>query len=267
MTKEEIILKLEQYGIKILIAVTTIILGIQLIKLTLKMIDKLLTNSKIEASYIRFIIPFLKVSFYILLFVFVFESLFNNSGTIIAILGSAGLAISLSFQSSLSNLASGILILFTKPFKVGDYIIGEKIEGKVDAIGLIYTSLMTLDLKRITIPNSIVANSPITNVSASNYRRVEIVVGISYDSDIKLAKEILLDIYHKHPNIVVNDIYDLDVNVKNLGASSVDLRVYGYVKNDDYWKTYFDLLEQVKINFDDKGIKIPFKTINVNLSK
>lgn len=265
MTKEEIIIVLEKYGIKILIAIAALFLGIQLIKIFLKMLSKILNASKIEESYVKFIIPFFRVLLYSLLFVFIFESLFNNSGTIIAVLGSVGLAVSLSFQTSLSNLASGILLLFAKPFKVGDYIIGEKLEGKVESIGLIYTSLMTIDLKRITVPNSFVANNPITNVSTSNYRRVEIVIGISYDSDIKLAKDILFKILKENKNIIINHLYDLDVNVKALSASSVDLRAYGYVKNENYWKTYFELLEKTKLEFDAQGINIPFQTLNVNI--
>lgn len=267
MNQQILFIKLQEYGLKAAVAILIVVVGSQAIKYILKIMKKLLEKSKIEESYVRFVIPFLRVLLYSFLFIIVFEGLFNNSGTVLAILGSLGLALSLSFQNSLSNLASGILLLFARPFKVGDYIIGEKIEGKVEAISLIYTSLMTIDLKRITVPNSIIANNPITNVSASNYRRVEILVGISYGSDLKLAKEILHNLFMEHPNIVVNHLYEVQVNVKTLNTSSVDIRAYGYVLNENYWNTYYDILERIKLTFDENHIVIPFQTLNVTLNK
>ena len=185
------------------------------------------------------------------------------SASIIALLGSATLAIGLSLQSSLANFAGGILILVMRPFGIHDYIICEGTEGTVQNIGLVYTTLVTIDNRKITIPNGSLSNAVITNVTAQPKRRVDLTVGIGYTSDLKKAKEILNQIYENDPLILKED--GITVYVDQLADSSVILGARGWTNTTDYWTVRWRILEQIKLKFDQAGIEIPFNQLDVNV--
>ena len=187
------------------------------------------------------------------------------SASIIALLGSATLAIGLSLQGSLANFAGGILILVMRPFGIHDYIVCEGTEGTVQNIGLVYTTLVTVDNRKITIPNGSLSNAVITNVTAQPKRRVDLTVGIGYTSDLKKAKEILKQIYANDPLIIKED--GITVYVDELADSSVVLGARGWTNTSDYWTVRWRILEQIKLQFDQAGIEIPFNQLDVNVKK
>jgi small conductance mechanosensitive channel len=197
---------------------------------------------------------------YIALVLFVIIAALGQLGvqttSFIAIVGAAGLAIALSLQSSLSNFASGIIIIFFRPFKVGDYIEAAGTAGIVEGIQMFFTQLKTPDNKSITVPNSGITSSIITNYSAKKERRVDMVFGISYNDDIKKAKAILKDMLEMDERVLKDP--EPVIAVSQLADSSVNLIIRPWVKTDDYWNFYWDMTESVKIRFDEEDITIPF---------
>lgn len=186
-----------------------------------------------------------------------------NTASLVTILGTASLALSLSLQGSLQNFAGGVLLLIVKPFKVGEYIVCPAGEGTVSMIGLVYTTLLTADNRRITIPNGTLANSTVTDVTAMERRRLDLLVGIGYQADIKAAKEILERSLREHPLICRDE--DITVFVDSLGDSAVMLGARGWTAAGDYWKAKWDLLEIIKLSFDEAGIEIPFSQMDVHI--
>ncbi|MDX1678430.1 mechanosensitive ion channel family protein, partial [Arsukibacterium sp.] len=183
----------------------------------------------------------------------------------IAILGAAGLAIGLALQGSLANFASGILIILFRPFKAGDFIDGGGVSGTVEKIEIFQTQMKTPDNKRVIVPNAQITSKPITNYSAEPIRRVDLVIGIGYDSDLLLAKKTLEDILQNDERVLAEPAFS--IKVAALADSSVNLNVRPWVNSADYWGVYWDTLEKVKLTFDEKGIGIPFPQMDVHLIK
>ncbi len=186
-----------------------------------------------------------------------------SSASLLALIGSAGIAISLALQSSLSNFAGGVMILMLKPFVTGDYIICQSGEGTVANIGLIYTTLITVDNRQVVIPNGILSGAPLTNVTAQDKRRLIISVGIGYSSDLKKAKDIMEGLLREKPEILKDEA--MEVYVDSLGSSSIILTARGWTKTEDYWRTKWALTEAVKYAFDEAGIEIPYNKLDVNV--
>ena len=183
--------------------------------------------------------------------------------SIVTILGAAGLAISMSLQGSLANVAGGILILLMKPFKVGDYVMTSYGDGTVKAIGLVYTTIATLDNRTLTIPNGTLSNSAVFDASTMPERRLDTAVGISYDSDIRKAKEIMERVYLSCPSVIAEK--GINVHVSGLGDSSVVIEAFGWVAGSDYLSSKWYILEEVKLQYDAEGIKIPYPQMDVHL--
>ena len=185
----------------------------------------------------------------------------------IAVIGSAGLALGLAFQGSLSNFAGGVLILLMKPFKVGDYISesGSGMEGTVQQIDICYTTLVTPDNKKVVIPNGTLSNSSLTNASAFEKRRVDIEAGISYSADISEAKAEMENLAKNHALVLKEE--EIFSFVSNLDSSQVTLGLRVWCLTSDYWSVKFDLTEGIKKTFDEKGIEIPFDQLVVHLEK
>ncbi len=174
----------------------------------------------------------------------------------VAVLGTAGLAVGLALQGSLSNLAGGVLIIFLRPFRVGDYIEGNGHAGTVRDIGLFYTHLTTPDNKAVIIPNSGLANSSLINYSEHSERRVDFEFGVSYDSDIKMVKKVILEVIERNELILKTP--EPFVRLANHGASSLDFKVRVWVATENYWDVFFTTQEEVKEAFDKAGIEIPY---------
>lgn len=251
------------FGFRVFIAILIYLVGRKVVRMIQKMFRRSFERAGMEISVVKFLHSLIGFCLNAILIFIIAGQLGFNSASIVALLGSAGLALGLALQGSLANFAGSILILIMKPFKVGDYIVTPQSEGTVSVIGLVYTTLMTVDNKSVTVPNGILANSTVTNVTAMSKRRIDLTVGISYDSDLKKAKEILEHIYKDHPNLLQTE--ELVVYVDKLAESSVILGARGWVLAAHYWSTRWEILESVKLEFDKEGIKIPYTQMDVHI--
>lgn len=254
-----------QFGIKVILALAVFVIGSKLIYLLRKLVRKSLVKAGSDAGVIQFLDSFIKVSLYIIILFFIASGFGVDATSAAAVIGSAGVAIGLALQGSLSNLAGGILILVLKPFKVGDYIIEDthKNEGTVSEIQIFYTKLITPDQKVIVLPNGALANTSLTNVTMTDTRRLDLVIGISYSSNLQLAKQILETIIDQDPSVILD--LDRNVFVDALGNSAVSLGIRCYLKNDDYFIAKWRILEKIKIQFDENEIEIPYQKLDVHI--
>ena len=252
-------------GIRVLLACLFLFVGIQVVKLLRKIVKKSLTRASVDLGVIQFIDSFMKMSLYVVLGFMIASSFGVDAASIVAVLGSAGVAIGLALQGSLSNLAGGVLILVLKPFRVGDFIIEDSKgnQGTVTEISMFYTKLTTIDGKIVVLPNGTLANNSITNVSAAKMRRLDISVGISYQADIVLAKQLLLDILKEDKATLKGE--EILSFVDNLGSSEVVIGGRCYLENDDYFPARWRILEKVKLTYDKNGIEIPYTQMDVHV--
>lgn len=251
-------------GVRILLAVIFLIIGIWVIKLLRRLVKKSLKRAGADVGVVQFLDSFLKVCLYVVLGFMIAGSFGLDAASVVAVVGSAGVAVGLALQGSLSNFAGGVLILLLKPFKVGDYIKEDSKgnEGTVTDIEMFYTKLLTFDGKTIVLPNGTLANTSLVNYTAANYRRLDLQVGISYDSDIRKAKEILNGLLDENP-LVLKD-KDKIVVVDDLADSAVIIGVKCHVRTEDYWTLRGELLEKIKLFFDKEEISIPFPQLDVH---
>lgn len=251
------------FGGNLLICLVIYIVGAQIIKWIRKLVRKSLDKAGVDKGICQFLDNLLKFALYIVMILMVIGRFGFQASSIIAILGSAGVAVGLAMQGSLSNLAGGVLILILKPFRVGDYIVeGGGQEGTVVEIQMFYTRLLTGDNRDISIPNGALANERIINVSRQDSRRLDLSVGISYSADIKKAKELLEDLAKNDPAKLPDK--DVLVMVQELGDSAVVLGCRLWVDNSNYWDAKFRLLEAIKNTFDANDIGIPFPQMEVS---
>lgn len=255
--------KLQTLGIKILFAVIVFLIGHKIILTIQKVFKKTLARLNIDMTAGQFFSSVLNAILHILLVFIIAAQLGFSTSTIIAVLGSATLAIGLALQDSLAHFAGGLLILFMHPFRVGDYIICSSGEGTVMAIGLVYTTIATLDNRSISVPNGTLASDNVTNCSAFPFRRVDLFVSIGYDEDIKKAKDVLYSVYSDHPDI--SKEHEINVFVSELGESTIVLGGQGYVERSKYLRTKWDLTEGIRLAFDEAGIEIPFAQVDVHI--
>ena len=252
------------FGIKLLIALVIFFIGSRIIKLIHHMLYRSFKRVDMEVSVRKFLLSVLNAVLYCLLVFIIAGQIGVNSASIVALLGSASIAVGLAIQGSLANFAGGVLILLMKPFRVGDYIISKDGEGTVRTIGLVYTVLTTQDNKQVVIPNGTLSNSALTNVTAMEKRRVDIMVGIGYDSDLKKAKEIIESIFRGHGAILKEE--PVEVFVNDLGQSTVSIGGRGWATTGDYWTARCEIMEQIKLSFEEAGIKIPKSRMEVYVS-
>ena len=267
-TLKNMIPGLMSLGYRLLVVAFIIIIGMRIISSVKKMFSRSFERMEMEISLRKFLMSVLSVAMYLLLALIAADKLGFNPASLIAVVGSAGVAVALSLQESLSNFAGGIIIMVMKPFRVGDYIVTTTtgIEGTVKIIGLIYTSLLTPDNRMVVIPNGGLANSSITNVTAEDKRRIEIQVGISYESDLRRAKELLLQILDTHPMALHEEDRMPQVFVWELGSNSVVLGGRVWTKMEDYWTVKFEITEQIKLTFDREGIGIPYQRVDIKVA-
>ncbi len=244
------------YGEKIVYSVLTLVIGLYVIKFISNLIGTYSSKLNIDLTVIKFFRNLINLTLKVILVIVVASMLGVQTASFIAILGSAGLALGLALQGSLSNFASGVLILVLKPYKLGDWIKTQDFFGKVMEIKTFTTSLLTLDNKTVIIPNGILSNGIITNFSKEGKIRVDIPVGVSYSSDLQKTREIIIDVLNNNPKVLKEPA--ASVSVLNLGDSSVDLTVRPWVDPSDYWGVYFESLEQIKQALDKNNIEIPF---------
>ncbi len=257
--------KLLNLGMRILVVALLFLIGTQVIRLIRNIIKRSMKKAAIEAGSVHFIDSCLKVVLYVVLIVLLAGNFGVDAASIVALMGSVALTIGLSFQGSLSNFAGGVLILISKTFRVGDYIIEGtgKNEGTVFEIGLFYTKLHTIDNRIVVVPNGSLANTTIVNTTCMDERRMELVVGISYTADISKAKQVLMEIIKAESKIEQGK--EILIFVSALNASSVDIGIRFWVKTNDYWPVKWKMLEKIKTEFDSKEIEIPFQQLDVHM--
>jgi len=251
----------------VVLAIVFFVIGVQVIKLIRKILKKSLDHANADVGVIQFLDSFVKMALYVILVLTIATSFGLDAASVVAVVGSAGVAVGLALQGSLSNFAGGVLILLLKPFKVGDYIIEDtnKNEGTVTEIQLFYTKLTTPDERIVVLPNGTLANASLTNVTSTYKRRLTVKVGISYDSDLQKAKALLLKIVKSEQKILTKE--EITVFVDDLADSAVIIGFHCYVANDDYWTARSNLLEEVKLRFDKEGIEIPYPQLVVHKQK
>lgn len=253
-------------GLRIVLALVVFLLGVQVIKLVRKLVKKSLVRGKVDVGVQQFTDSFLKTVLYILLIFMIAGGFGVDAASVVALLGSAGVAIGLAVQGSLSNLAGGVLILILKPFLVGDYIIDEGgKEGTVTEIQLFYTKLLTPDNRTVVLPNGTLANGSLVNITTDKYRRCDISVGISYGSDIRVAREALMDLL-SGDSAVLKD-REMRVVVDSLGDSAIQMIIRCWFTNEEYWDGRYRLTEGVKYALDRAGIQIPYPQLDVHVQQ
>lgn len=252
-------------GMRVLLAVAVFLIGVQLIKLVRSIIRKSMKRANAELGAVQFVDSFVKATLYLLLVLMIASSFGLDAASIVAVLGSAGVAIGLAVQGSLSNLAGGVLILILKPFKVGDYIREDSSgkEGTVTEIQIFYTKLLTFDNQAVILPNGNLANNSLVNVSAEAHRRMDIKLGISYHADLKKAKEVLQQVLEEDEKTVKDR--DRLVFVDELAESAVVLGVRCWFAQEDFWSGKWRITENCKLALDEAGIEIPYNQLDVHL--
>ncbi len=251
------------YAPKVLLAIVTLIIGLWLIKMIMKVIAKALDHSKVEESLKTFLDNLIGIILKVLLIVSVASMVGIETTSFIAMIGAAGLAVGLALQGSLANFAGGVIILIFKPFQVGDVIEAQGFSGRVDEIQIFNTILKTLDNRTIILPNGSLASGSICNLSKEPIRRIEFTFGIGYGDDIKKAKDVLMSIMENEPRIQ-KDPKPMAA-VSELGDSSVNFTLHAWVKWEEYWAVFFAIPGAVKMEFDKQGISIPFPQRDVHL--
>lgn len=255
------------FAIEIVLALIFFFLGRIAIKWIRKLIRKMLERSNVDKGVETFVDSLLKFMLYgILLFTIATKFGFDTA-SVAALIASAGVAIGLAVQGSLSNFAGGILILLLKPFVVGDYIIEDNHgdEGTVKEIQLFYTKLLTVDNRTVVIPNGMLTNNSLTNVTHMDERKLELKVSISYESDLLKAKAVLADLIRKESRIMQDKEHRIFVD--ELGDDGVILGMRCWVSTEDYWNVRWDMLEGIKLTFDRESIVIPYRQMNVRIQE
>jgi len=251
------------YGIKLLTALVVLILGIWISKFLRNSVRRVLEKRTVDPTIGRFVTNIA----YVALLVFVVMAALGQLGiqttSFIAVIGAAGLAIGLALQGSLSNFAAGFMLVAFRPFKVGDFIEGGGVAGTVDEIQIFSTRLKTPDNKVVVVPNSKIFDDAIVNYSAMETRRVDMLVGVSYDADLAHVKKVLEELVNAETRILQEPAYQIAVS--ELADNSVNLVVRAWVRTADFWGVKFDLTEQIKVRFDAEGIGIPYPQRDVHL--
>ena len=252
-------------------AILILIIGFKIAKIVARFVEKLMTENhmadKIDKGVVKFFCSFVNLGIKALAIFTAVTKIGVESSSIIALLGSAGVAIGLALQGSLSNIAGGVLILILKPFQIGDYIKEDNSgnEGTVIDIDLFYTRLKTGDNQTVVIPNGIISNTSLTNVTRQEFRRVDLVIGISYDQDIDVVRNVLASIVNRQELAVISEERPVQIYVSNFGPSSVDMGLRFWVPMDEYWKVRWNVLEEIKKEFDKRGIEIPYNKLDVQI--
>ena len=248
-----------------MIAIAIFVIGKWVVKIVVNLLGKALAKSNTDEILVDFI---LSISRTLMMFIVIIASLSQlgvDTTSFIALIGAAGLAIGLALQNSLQNFAAGVMIVLFKPFKTGDFIEAAGVVGVVEQVGIFTSNLKTGDNKQIIIPNGSILNGPITNYSAKETRRVDMVFGIGYDDDLRKAKEILEQIVSEDERVLKDPAYT--VALSELADSSVNFIVRPWVKSADYWAVMWDMNEKVKLAFDEAGISIPYPQMDIHINK
>ncbi|TMO70005.1 mechanosensitive ion channel family protein [Pseudoalteromonas aurantia] len=256
---------LVHYGIQIILAVIILLIGVKVAKFCSGLTEKAFAKRNIDKAVGGFVANIIYALVFAATILMALSQVGIQTTSFIAILGAAGLAVGLALQGSLSNFASGVLIIMLRPFKSGDFIEAGGKSGSVEKIEIFSTELRTPDNKVIIMPNSAIMSGAIVNYSREKTRRIDLVIGVSYEADLKQAKQVLQNVLDEEPRLLKTPAYT--VAVSELADSSVNFVVRPWVNTSDYWPTHFSLVENIKLALDDAGIAIPFPQMDVHLHK
>ncbi len=250
---------------KIISVVALTVVCLVAVRIILFLFDKFVKKVKLDALICKILRIAVKILLLFVTVIIVLGSLGVSVSSLVAALSVVGVAFSLAIQGFLSNAFGGIQIISNKPFRIGDYIEAGGEAGIVREVGLFYTKLDTPDHKLIQIPNSVIANSNITNYSSALNRRVDITVNVSYDDDIENVKSILMELISKHPLVLNETGLTPEVHVNSYNANDISYIVRVWCKGGDYWTVYFDIMDAIKPTFDKHGITISYPHVNVHM--
>jgi small conductance mechanosensitive channel len=252
-----------QYSVKLVAAILIIIIGRWISRRISRLLGRLLEKNNVDVTLVRFMENLTYYALIVVVLIAAVGQLGINTTSFLTIVGAAGLAIGLALKDSLSNFAAGVMLTLFRPFRVGDFVEAGGVTGTVQNITIFNTILNTPDNKRVIVPNGVITSNVITNVTANNTRRVDLVIGIGYDDDVTKAKEVLTGIINAEKRILPDPAPKIAVS--ELGDSSVNFVVRSWVKTEDYWDIYFDLTEKIKVTLDKEGISIPYPQRDVHV--
>ena len=253
-----------QAGKSILVAILILVVGRFIVKLINKLVGQMLDRRKVDPTIASFTKSFVNVLLMVLLIITVVSALGVNTTSFAALLASAGVAVGMALSGNLQNLAGGLLLLFFKPYKVGDYISAQGVEGVVKAIQIFHTVLTTVDNKEIFVPNGALSSGTVVNFSRNDLRRVDQVVTVEYGTDVNAVREAVMDIANADSRILKDPAPFVELGA--LADSSVNFTIRLWVKTADYWGVWFDMNRKVYEEFNKRGIGFPFPQIQVHQS-
>lgn len=265
LTSEEFVPMLMGWGMKLVVAAVIFIIGLWVAKAITKAFRKAINRNNVDDTLVDFLGNILYAILMVAVILAAVDQLGVDITSLLTIVGVAGLAIGLALKDSLGNFAAGVMLIFFRPFTKGDFVEVAGTAGSVNAVNIFNTILTTPDNKLITIPNALITDDAITNYSALDKRRVDLVIGVGYDDDLKTARDVLTRICKDHPKTL--DEPELQVWVSELGDNSVNFNVRPWVNTDDYWGVYGDLLETAKAELEAAGCSIPYPQRDVHVHK
>ncbi len=251
------------YAVNILGALLIFLIGKWIAQRLVALLSKVMTRQEIDVTLTRFLEKLTYYSLMVVVLMAAADRLGINTSSFLAIVGAAGLAVGLALKDSLSNFASGVMLVFFRPFKIGDAVTAGGVTGKVEAISIFNTTFLTFDNQRMIVPNGQITNATIININANDTRRLDLVFGIGYEDNILTAKAIFKNIVESDPRVLEDPAPQIVVS--ELADSSVNFNVRPWVKTEDYWDLKWDLIEKIKLALDDAGISIPFPQSDVHL--
>lgn len=254
-----------EYGLKLLGAISVWIVGVRIIKMIMKSVDRLFEKKDVDVSLRPFLRTLIGITLKILLAISALSIMGVEMTSFIALLGAAGLAVGLALSGTLQNFAGGVMVLVLKPFKVGDYVETSGYSGTVAEIQIFNTILKTPDNKTVILPNGPVANSSLVNYSAEKTRRVDWTFGMGYTDDVDKAKAVIAKVFEGDERILASP--ELFIAVSELADSSVNFAVRAWVKTEDYWNVFFEKNEKIFNLFNQEGINIPYPQMDVHVHK
>lgn len=253
------------YLIKFIVALLILFVGKMVANSVAKLLGKGMTRRGVDGAVISFLSAIVKSVIFIAAVLMALSQVGVQTTSFIAILGAAGLAIGLSLQGSLANMASGVLIIMFRPFRAGEYVDAGGVSGTVQEVNIFQTLLKTPDNKVVFVPNAQITGQPITNYSRESTRRIDLLIGVSYDADLHKTKEVLEGVLKAESRLLKEPAWNIQVHALN--NSSVDFIVRPWVNSADYWAVYWDLMREIKIALDKNDIGIPYPQMDVHLFK
>ncbi|MCC8104897.1 MAG: mechanosensitive ion channel family protein [Clostridiales bacterium] len=250
--------------LKVLLCIVVYLVGRKVIAWAVNAFRKMLTRTKMQAGAITFSCSMYKILLYCVLVLWIGMQFGVTEASVAALVASAGVAIGLAFQGGLSNLAGGFMILVFQPFHVGDYIITQGMEGTVQKIEIMYTTLLTTDTRRVIVPNGTLADNVMVNVTAANRRKLEVKASISYEDSLETAKKVLEGLIEENPDVLHEEEHL--VFVSELGDNGVVLGLRCWVPTEKYYPVLWWMNERIKLRFDETGLHIPYPQMDVHIS-